>query len=238
MVGNPSIPVLTDVILKRFDMDKQTAFKTMHTSVMLDERSLDNLKKYGYTPWSNDSTYETVAKGLEYTSADASVTKVTGLAGAKKDCRYFPKRSQSYKYRFDRKAGFIHDVASGEFRKSFNPFHFFRRNGDYIGGDVWQYTWLVSRDVSGLVKLFDSGQKFVIRLGSLFTVVSGPGADASSDISELVGQYAYDDEPSHHVICMCNYMSRYYKTAKKVREILKTMYHNDFDDLSGNEDAR
>lgn len=36
---------------------------------------------------------------------------------------------------------------------------------------------------------------------------------------------------------MYNYVNQHYKTAEKVREVLKTMYHNDFDGLSGNEDV-
>lgn len=237
MVGNPGIPVLADIVLKGFDVDKQAAFKAMRTSAMLDERSLDNLKKYGYIPWNSDSTYETVAKGLEYALADASVAKVAKLVGAKKDYRYFLKRSQSYKYYFDKKTGFMRGVANGKFREPFNPFHSSHRNDDYTEGNAWQYTWLVPHDVPGLIKLFGGKRKFVTKLDSLFKVVGDLGADASPDISGLIGQYAHGNEPSHHIIYMYNYVNQHYKTAEKVREVLKTMYHNDFDGLSGNEDV-
>ena len=50
MIGNPGIPVLADIVLKGFDVDKKAAYNAMKASAMLDERSLDNLKKYGYIP--------------------------------------------------------------------------------------------------------------------------------------------------------------------------------------------
>jgi len=43
MIGNPGIPVLADIVLKGFDVDKKAAYNAMKASAMLDERSLDNL---------------------------------------------------------------------------------------------------------------------------------------------------------------------------------------------------
>ena len=237
MVGNPAIPVLADIVLKGFDVDKQAAFRAMKTSAMLDERSLDNLKKYGYIPWNRDSTYETVAKGLEYALADASVAKIAKLVGAKKDEQYFAKRSRSYRYYFDKKTGFMRGYADGKFRVPFNPFRSTHRSDDYTEGNAWQYTWLVPHDVPGLVKLFGGKQRFVAKLDSLFTVSGDLGADASPDISGLIGQYAHGNEPSHHILYMYDYVNQHEKTAEKVREVLNTMYHNAIDGLSGNEDV-
>lgn len=237
MVGNPGIPVLADIVLKGFDVDKKAAFHAMRTSALLDERSLDNLKKFGYIPWNRDSTFETVAKGLEYALADACVAKVAKLLGEKKDYQYFFNRSKSYKYYFDKKTGFMRGVDNGKFREPFNPFHSSHRNDDYTEGNAWQYTWLVPHDVPGLIKLFGGKRPFVTKLDSLFTISGDLGENASPDISGLIGQYAHGNEPSHHILYMYNYVGQHDKTAEKVREVLKTMYHNDFDGLSGNEDV-
>lgn len=237
MVGNPGIPVLADIVLKGFDIDKKAAYQAMRTSALLDERSLDNLKKFGYIPWNCDSTFETVAKGLEYALADACVAKVAKLLGEKKDYQYFFNRSKSYKYYFDKKAGFMRGVDNGKFREPFNPFHSSHRNDDYTEGNAWQYTWLVPHDVPGLIKLFGGKRPFVTKLDSLFTISGDLGENASPDISGLIGQYAHGNEPSHHILYMYNYVGQHDKTAEKVREVLKTMYHNDFDGLSGNEDV-
>lgn len=237
MVGNPGIPVLADIVLKGFDVDKKAAYQAMRTSSLLDERSLDNLKKFGYIPWNRDSTFETVAKGLEYALADACVAKVAKLLGEKKDYQYFFNRSKSYKYYFDKKTGFMRGVDNGKFREPFNPFHSSHRNDDYTEGNAWQYTWLVPHDVPGLIKLFDGKRPFVTKLDSLFTISGDLGENASPDISGLIGQYAHGNEPSHHILYIYNYVGQHDKTAEKVREVLKTMYHNDFDGLSGNEDV-
>lgn len=237
MVGNPGIPVLADIVLKGFDVDKKAAYQAMRTSALLDERSLDNLKKFGYIPWNRDSTFETVAKGLEYALADACVAKVAKLLGEKKDYQYFFNRSKSYKYYFDKKTGFMRGVDNGKFREPFNPFHSSHRNDDYTEGNSWQYTWLVPHDVPGLIKLFGGKRPFVTKLDSLFTISGDLGENASPDISGLIGQYAHGNEPSHHILYMYNYVGQHDKTAEKVREVLKTMYHNDFDGLSGNEDV-
>lgn len=237
MVGNPGIPVLADIVLKGFDLDKKAAYQAMRTSSLLDERSLDNLKKFGYIPWNRDSTFETVAKGLEYALADACVAKVAKLLGEKKDYQYFFNRSKSYKYYFDKKTGFMRGVDNGKFREPFNPFHSSHRNDDYTEGNAWQYTWLVPHDVPGLIKLFGGKRPFVTKLDSLFTISGDLGENASPDISGLIGQYAHGNEPSHHILYMYNYVGQHDKTAEKVREVLKTMYHNDFDGLSGNEDV-
>ena len=237
MVGNPGIPVLADIVLKGFDVDKKAAYQAMRTSALLDERSLDNLKKFGYIPWNRDSTFETVAKGLEYALADACVAKVAKLLREKKDYQYFFNRSKSYKYYFDKKTGFMRGVDNGKFREPFNPFHSSHRNDDYTEGNAWQYTWLVPHDVPGLIKLFGGKRPFVTKLDSLFTISGDLGENASPDISGLIGQYAHGNEPSHHILYMYNYVGQHDKTAEKVREVLKTMYHNDFDGLSGNEDV-
>lgn len=237
MVGNPGIPVLADIVLKGFDIDKKAAYQAMRTSALLDERSLDNLKKFGYIPWNRDSTFETVAKGLEYALADACVAKVAKLLGEKKDYQYFFNRSKSYKYYFDKKTGFMRGVDNGKFREPFNPFHSSHRNDDYTEGNAWQYTWLVPHDVPGLIKLFGGKRPFVTKLDSLFTISGDLGENASPDISGLIGQYAHGNEPSHHILYMYNYVGQHDKTAEKVRKVLKTMYHNDFDGLSGNEDV-
>ena len=188
MVGNPGILVLADIVLKGFDVDKKAAYQAMRTSSLLDERSLDNLKKFGYIPWNRDSTFETVAKGLEYALADACVAKVAKLLGEKKDYQYFFNRSKSYKYYFDKKTGFMRGVDNGKFREPFNPFHSSHRNDDYTEGNAWQYTWLVPHDVPGLIKLFGGKRPFVTKLDSLFTISGDLGENASPDISGLIGQ--------------------------------------------------
>lgn len=238
MVGNPGVAVLADLVLKGFVKDREAAYQALRQSAMKDDRGLDLYKQYGYIPLDLDPTYETVAKHLEYALADAGVAKVAKLLGHQEDYEYFRKRAESYKRLFDPTDCFLKGVDSkGNFRTPFNPFHAVHRQDDYTEGNAWQYNWLVPHDVHGLVGLFPSEKAFVSKLDSLFVVSGDMGAEASPDISGLIGQYAHGNEPSHHIIYMYNYVGQPWKAADLVRETLSTMYKDDFDGLSGNEDV-
>ncbi|MCD8071981.1 MAG: GH92 family glycosyl hydrolase [Alistipes sp.] len=238
MVGNPGIPVLADMILKGFDIPVDKALEAMTTSALLDERGLGLLKEYGYIPFDLDPDHETVAKGLEYALADWSLAQVALKAGDDETYEYFNERSKSYRNYFDKNTGFMRGVSStGQFREPFNPFHSSHRIDDYTEGNAWQYTWLVPHDVRGLVDLFGSEEKFVEKLESLFVVEGDLGAEASPDISGLIGQYAHGNEPSHQVLYMYAYVGQPWKTAPLVREVLTQLYHDKPAGLSGNEDV-
>ena len=206
---------------------------------MLDERGMGLLKKYGYIPCDLDPEHETVAKGLEYALADACIAKLAKELGKTADYKYFSKRSQSYRdFYFDKKTKFMRGVTSDrKFREPFDPFSTVHRQDDYAEGNAWQYVWLVPHDVHGLVAAFGGEKPFVSKLDSLFIVSGDMGAEASPDITGLIGQYAHGNEPSHHILYMYNYVGQPWKAADKIRYVLKNLYHDDFDGLSGNEDV-
>lgn len=239
MVGNPGIPVLVDIALKGFNVDKKAVFEAVKASAMRDERGMGLLKKYGYIPCDLDPEKETVAKGLEYALADACIAKLAKQLGKTEDYKYFYKRSQSYRdFYFDKQTKFMRGVTSDrKFREPFDPFSTVHRQDDYTEGNAWQYVWLVPHDVHGLVAAFGGEKPFVSKLDSLFIVNGDMGADASPDITGLIGQYAHGNEPSHHILYMYNYVGQPWKGADKIRYVLANLYHDDFDGLSGNEDV-
>ncbi len=239
MVGNPDIPVLVDIALKGFNVDKKAVFEAVKASAMRDERGMGLLKKYGYIPCDLDPEKETVAKGLEYALADACIAKLAKQLGKTEDYKYFYKRSQSYRdFYFDKQTKFMRGVTSDhKFREPFDPFSTVHRQDDYTEGNAWQYVWLVPHDVHGLIAAFGGEKPFVSKLDSLFIVNGDMGAEASPDITGLIGQYAHGNEPSHHILYMYNYVGQPWKGADKIRYVLANLYHDDFDGLSGNEDV-
>ena len=240
MVGNPAVPVLADLVLKGFDIDRGAALRAMVTSAMLDERSMGLLKQYGYIPYDLEPEKETVARGLEYALADWCIARVANLVGDELNYNYFRNRSNSYRHYFDRQSRFMRGKDSkGNFRPlgEFDPLSTKHRNDDYCEGNAWQYTWLVPHDVHGLVKLFGSEKAFIQKLDSLFIVEGDLGTEASPDVSGLIGQYAHGNEPSHHIIYMYNYVGQPWKAARLVRQVLREQYRTDVDGLSGNEDV-
>ena len=238
MVGNPGSIALADLVMKGYLTDYKAALEALKKSDMREERGLGLLAQYGYIPCDLDPTYETVAKGLEYAIADGAAAVVAKRYGTKSDYKYFYDRSQSYRRYFDRKTGFMRGVTSkGQFREPFNPFHAVHQHDDYTEGNAWQYTWLVSHDVHGLIGLFGGEKPFLQKLDSLFVAEGDLGEGASPDISGLIGQYAHGNEPSHHIIYMYNYAGQPWKAAPLLRKVFSEMYRDGLDGLSGNEDV-
>lgn len=238
MVGNPGIPVLADILLKGFPVDKERVYKALKQSALKDSRGLKWMRNYGFVPYDKDTTYETVAKSLEYALADWCVAQVADSMGNRKDVKTFTQRSKAYEQLFDTQTGFLRAKSSdGVFREPFNPFHSSHRVDDYTEGNAWQYTWLVPHDVPGLIACFGGPENFLSKFDSLFVVSGDMGADASPDISGLIGQYAHGNEPSHHIPYMYAYAGQPWKTAQLVRQILTTLYHDAPAGLCGNEDV-
>ena len=237
MVGNPGIPAMADIVLKGYGgFDKELAYEALKKSAMLGERGMDLRMKYGYIPC--DLFNEAVAYDMEYALADWAVAQVAAQRGDTADYDYFLDRSKSYRHFFDPETRFMRGLDSkGGFRTPFNPFASTHREDDYCEGNAWQYTWLVPHDVEGLIGCFGGKEAFVENLDSLFTVSSVLEGAASPDISGLIGQYAHGNEPSHHVVYLYTMIGQPAKTADKVREILTTLYHDQPDGLSGNEDV-
>lgn len=237
MVGNPGVPVVADAILKDIKgFDTELAFKALKESSMLPERGMEHRIEYGFIP--ADKMTEAIAYDMEYAIADWSVAQAAQKLGKQEDYEYFLKRSKSYKNYFDASTGFMRGkMLDGSWRTPFSPYASSHRDDDYCEGNAWQYTWLVPHDVEGLVECFGSKEAFVNKLDSLFLANGDMGEASSPDISGLIGQYAHGNEPSHHIVYLYTLVGQPWKTADRIKEILHTMYTDQPDGLSGNEDV-
>lgn len=237
MVGNPGVPVVADAILKDIKgFDTELAFTVLKESSMLPERGMEHRIEYGFIP--ADKMTEAIAYDMEYAIADWTVAQAAQKLGKQEDYEYFLKRSKSYKNYFDASTGFMRGkMLDGSWRTPFSPYASSHREDDYCEGNAWQYTWLVPHDVEGLVECFGSKEAFVNKLDSLFLANGDMGEASSPDISGLIGQYAHGNEPSHHTVYLYTLVGQPWKTADRIKEILHTMYTDQPDGLSGNEDV-
>ena len=237
MVGNPGVPVVADAILKDIKgFDTELAFKALKESSMLPERGMEHRIEYGFIP--ADKMTEAIAYDMEYAIADWAVAQAAQKLGKQEDYEYFLKRSKSYKNYFDASTGFMRGkMLDGSWRTPFSPYASSHREDDYCEGNAWQYTWLVPHDVEGLVECFGSKEAFVNKLDSLFLANGDMGEASSPDISGLIGQYAHGNEPSHHTVYLYTLVGQPWKTAGRIKEILHTMYTDQPDGLSGDEDV-
>ena len=239
MVGNPGVTAMADILVKGYEgFDKELAYKALKESEMRADRGQDLRMECGFIPADRDFN-ESVAYDMEYAIADGAMAAAARFMGQDEDYAYFNERSHSYRNYFDPETLFIRGRNSdGTFVEPFNPYSSNHRADVYCEGNAWQYTWLVPQDFDGLVTLYGSKEKLAERLDSLFAAKNEvEGAEASPDISGLIGQYAHGNEPSHHIIYFYTMAGQPWKTADKVDEVLKTLYFHAPNGLSGNEDV-
>jgi predicted alpha-1,2-mannosidase len=238
MVGNHSIPVIAEAILKGIgDFDLQLAFEAMKASSMFDRDGMGLYDKIGYMP--ADQIKQSVAKSLEVAIDDWCVAAVAKKLGKTADAAYFEKRANCYKHYFDKETGFMRGkLTNGKWTTPFDPAFSNHEGSDYTEGNGWQYLWLVPQDVEGLIELLGGKITFANKLEELFKVEQGvKGENASSDISGLIGAYAHGNEPGHHTTYLFNYAGRPWLTQELNRRIQTEMYTDKPDGLCGNEDC-
>ena len=193
--------------------------------------------KIGYVPCDKDN--ESVAKALEYAYDDWCISQLAEAMGDEPNRTKYAAFAEGYKVYFDLSTRFMRGLDSeGNWRTPFNPRASTHRNDDYCEGTAWQWTWFVPHDVDGLVELMGGRDAFIGKLDSLFVADSSlEGESVSVDISGLIGQYAHGNEPSHHIAHLYNYVGQPYKTQALVDSVLHTLYFNEPNGLSGNEDC-
>lgn len=236
MVGDPGIPVVADAIVKGIKgFDREHAFEAIKKTAANPERGKQYRHNYGYIPC--NLMNEAVAYDMEYALADGAAAQAAKALGRTADYEHFTRMSHSYRTYFDRETGFIRGMDDkGAFRTPFNPYYAAHRADDYCEGNAWQYTWLVPHDIEEYATLFGGREACIARLDSLFLAPSTIEGDPSPDISGMIGQFAHGNEPSHHILYLYTMLGEPQKTAKWVREVMKTQYRDAPDGLSGNED--
>jgi predicted alpha-1,2-mannosidase len=237
MVGYSAVPALAEAYLKGTPgLDGRQVLAALKQASTRDDEGVNFVKTLGFIP--ADKENESVAKAMEYAIDDWSIAQVAKQVGDKEAYDIYSKRAKYYQKYFDPKTRFMRGVtADGKFQLPFDAFQSIHRQNPYTEGNAWQYTWLVPHDVPGLIKLFGTEASFTEKLDSLFVVKGNLGTQASPDISGLIGMYAHGNEPSHATTYLYAYAGQQWKTAEKVRQVLREMYRDQPDGISGNEDC-
>ena len=186
-----------------------------------------------------DSIGESVSYGLECAYYDWCIAQVAQDLGRDSLASVYRKRSKYYQLYFDPNTGFMRGkLADGQWREPFSPRYSQHDRGDFTEGNAWQWSWFVPHDIQGYAQLMGGVENFINKLDSLFSVSSEiEGANASADITGLIGQYAHGNEPSHHIAYLYNYLGQPWKTQAIVDTILTTLYAPTLDGIVGNEDC-
>ena len=253
MIGYHCPSIIADAYVKGYDsFDLNRALKLMVRTaeydttgiccpvpvmgdVMPDSRYYKNAM--GYIPC--EKRNESVAEGLEYAYDDFCISVIAKAAGDTATAAKYAEMAKYYEKYFDPSVGFMRGKDSkGQWRTPFDPRYSGHRVDDYCEGTAWQWLWFVPQDVEGLANLLGGNDKMAEKLDELLAADSKlEGERPSVDISGLIGQYAHGNEPSHHVLYLYNYIGRPWRTQELVDEVLQTLYFNDPNGLSGNEDC-
>lgn len=238
MIGNHSIPVIVDAVLKGVaGVDEEKAYEAVFNSSIVSHPNspFEVWEKYGYMP-ENIQT-QSVSITLEQAFDDWCVAQLAKRLGKEKDYNHFMKRSAFYRNLFNSKTGFFQPKNDkGEWIEPFDPYKYGANGGyPFTEGNAWQYFWYVPQNIPDLISLTGGNKAFVAKLDTFFTVSYQSGA-LNDNASGFVGQYAHGNEPSHHVAYLYACAGEPWKTQKYVAYIMNELYNDSSSGYAGNDD--
>ena len=239
MIGNHSIPVITDAILKGIPgIDMEKAYEAVYNSSVTSHPNspFEVWEKYGFMP-ENIQT-QSVSITLEQAFDDWCVAQLAAKLNKDADYQRFHKRSEYYRNLFHPKTKFFQSKNDkGEWIEPFDPYQYGGNGGHpFTEGNAWQYFWYVPHNIQALMELTGGTKAFEQKLDTFFTSTY-KSEQMNRNASGFVGQYAHGNEPSHHVAYLYNFAGQPWKTQKYVSHILNTLYNNTSSGYAGNDDC-
>lgn len=239
MIGNHSIPVITDAILKGVPgIDMEKAYEAVYNSSVTSHPNspFEVWEKYGFMP-ENIQT-QSVSITLEQAFDDWCVAQLAAKLNKDADYQRFHKRSEYYRNLFHPKTKFFQSKnGKGEWIEPFDPYQYGGNGGHpFTEGNAWQYFWYVPHNIQALMELTGGTKAFEQKLDTFFTSTY-KSEQMNHNASGFVGQYAHGNEPSHHVAYLYNFAGQPWKTQKYVSHILNTLYNNTSSGYAGNDDC-
>ncbi len=239
MIGNHSISVITDAILKGIPgIDVEKAYEAVYNSSVTSHPNspFEVWEKYGFMP-ENIQT-QSVSITLEQAFDDWCVAQLAEKLNKDADYERFHKRSEYYRNLFHPKTKFFQSKNDkGEWIEPFDPYQYGGNGGHpFTEGNAWQYFWYVPHNIQALMELTGGTKAFEQKLDTFFTS-NYKSEQMNHNASGFVGQYAHGNEPSHHVAYLYNFAGQPWKTQKYVSHILNTLYNNTSSGYAGNDDC-
>lgn len=254
MVGYPAVSVLADLVAKdlaKGDLNlwaeagaRSSVYRVDLAEKFKGTRELDLITrhvyykdKFGFVP--ADSIPESVSWGLEMAYYDWCIAQIAAKAGNDTLAKAYQEKASCYKRYLDPETKLMRGVmADGSFRTPFNPRYSSHMKSDYTEGNAFQWSFFVPHDMDNFIAEIGGKKELETRLDTLFTTSSQiDGAEASGDITGLIGQYAHGNEPSHHMAYLYNWTDAPWKGAERLDFIMRNFYTNQPDGIIGNEDC-
>lgn len=254
MVGYPATSVLADLVAKDLaegDLSlwaeagaRSSVYREDLAEKFKGTRELDLItmhpyykEKYGFVP--ADSVPESVSWGLEMAYADWCISQIAAKAGNEALAKEYAAKASYWQRYLDPETKMMRPVmGDGSFRTPFNPRYSSHMKSDYTEGNAFQWSFFVPHDMDNFIAAIGGKKELETRLDTLFTTSSQiDGAEASGDITGLIGQYAHGNEPSHHMAYLYNWTDSPWKSQERLDYIMQNFYTNEPDGIIGNEDC-
>lgn len=233
MIGHHSVSVVTDAYQKGIrGFNAAYALEAMENYDESNRFALPAYRKKGFL--GQKDIDQSVSRTLEYSYDDWCIAAMAKMLGKKDAYKKYIQRAQYYKNLYDPSTGFFRGKKDD---KWFTPFHPTDVNNFYTEANAWEYDFAAQQDVSGMIRLHGGEKQFADKLDTFFTMSSKLTGNPPPDISGMIGQYAHGDEPSHHIAYLYDYVGMPWKTQQLVHQICTTLYHDDPNGESGNDDC-
>ncbi len=230
MVGDPAGIIIADTYLRGIkDFDIEKAYKAITKSAtQLDYNFLrPGIKEYvkrGYLTTSSTKS-GSVSTTQEYNITDFAISQLAKSMNKKEDEIFYGKRSISYRKLFDSEFGLLRPKNPDDsWVTPFSPNTGanFQKNLGFIEGNSWQYTFMVTHDTRGLMKLIGGKEAYSNQLQKVFNS----------------NQFDMANEPDIGYPYLFNYVSgQEWRTQNKVSKLIKQHFNNSPGGLPGNDDT-
>jgi len=233
MIGYHSVSVIADAYAKGIrDFDTRLALEAMVASADQDHFGLKSYRERGYI--SSEDEPESVSRTLEYAYDDWCIARFAEAMGNTEVSDRFQARSRNWQNLYDPATGFFRARRNGGFVQPFDPYEV---NFHFTEANAWQYGLFVPHDLDHYKRLIGGAGALTKRLDDLFTARESTTGRDQSDITGLIGQYAHGNEPSHNFAYLYAQSDRPHSTEVFVDRIMRDLYADAPDGLSGNEDC-
>lgn len=211
---------------------------------------LESYLKHGYVPKDAHGTTGTcdqvVSRTLNYYQSDYAIAQAANKLGYSTDATDLLERSKNYSLLFDKQTGFFR--SKDHFGRFTTPFDQYRWGFDYTESGPWQYRFYIPFDPQGLFQLYHRGGQNMcdelLRVQTMEYSIYHSGDRQYNEEIEMAdhcwGQYAHNNQPSHHMLYMhmydgfqgaCSTQGRFW-----IREVLRKLYKADVNMYAGDED--
>ena len=230
MVGDPAGIIIADTYLRGIkDFNIEKAYKAMTKSATVLEGNLlrpgirEYLKKGYLTTESTKSG--SVSTTQEYNISDFAIAQLAKGLEKKEDEDFYKKRSISYRKLFDKEFNLLRPRnKDNSWVKPFKPETGanFKKNLGFIEGNSWQYTFMLSHDIKGLIELMGGEKAYSQQLQKVFNI----------------GQFDMANEPDIGYPYLFNYIKgEEWRSQKIVSSLISKYFKNTPDGLPGNDDT-